>query len=440
MKTYLQNLARIPFVRQVATLQLGQIISIGCGFLSSIFFARLLGVSGYGQYAIVLSFTGIFGFLTNFGQQASTITFFSQAFGKRNKSEEARALHYYVFMTYLTTITLLILFAILPWLATKTYGEDTIGQLARLVIASSIFDPIVVFVLIVLQSVREIRLLAWLENGRIATQVGLSIILLLHTPAVSSVLLGTLLGTAIFAVIALFTYPSIARKYQLPSLSRLLLPVSPMVVWPLMRDGFWIAIDKLVSSQYPNLFMFFLSLVSNESVVGLLRLAFKLANLPISFGIGNIARLANSVLAELAGKGANLHKVIDKLISHTAAIYISITVVAAIIIPPLIPVIYGPNFTVARFPFYVILIINLLQIVNVFITPILRIYSKIYLATIANTFGFIVSGILFFALEQVAPVTWAFYVAIGVYHVIALTVLFPAIQLLRSSNNIQQPT
>src|SRR3989338_10490492 len=92
----LLTISRVPFVRDVTIMQFGRLVTIGCSFLASILYVRYLGLGGYADYAVVLAYTGTVGLLTNLGQQATTLTFFAEAYGRKDRAALARVLQYYI--------------------------------------------------------------------------------------------------------------------------------------------------------------------------------------------------------------------------------------------------------------------------------------------------------------------------------------------------------
>ncbi|MDA1208681.1 MAG: oligosaccharide flippase family protein [bacterium] len=435
MRERLQFLMGVPFVRDIATMQIGRTVLIGCSFLSSILYARLLGLGGYGEYAVVLAFTGLLGFITNLGQQTTALTFFAQAYGKKDTTRMKEVLHYYLFLSACSALIMAILIPFLPTITGGMYNNPEIGHLARLIFLSSMIDPLFVFGSIVLQSVREIRKLTILENSRIVLQLGLSVLFLIQGMGVAGILLGALLGTALMSLVSLLVYSNIRTAYNLPSFGEILRTHSFKHLWKFGKDGVWIAIDKNVGNLYPNAFMVVLGMFVQESVVGLFRLAFKLGNLPSSFVLSNISKLSASVIPTISSSASNLKKSLVRLAIYSGLIHTGATIGALITVPLLIPVVYGSDFSVAVYPFIVIAILHITHAAHALITPFLRLYSRIYLATIINLAGLTCSLGTFFFLMQKTKTTYALYIALGIYHLILILVIFPVYFLIQEKTS-----
>src|SRR5438477_5213149 len=113
----LRSLSRIRFVRDIVTMQIGKFVPMVAGLLSSTLYARILGLGGYGDYAVVLAMTGVLGFVTNLGQHYATMTFLAEAYGRKDRRAQAEAGHYYAVMSLGTIVLLAVVLPFLPALA-----------------------------------------------------------------------------------------------------------------------------------------------------------------------------------------------------------------------------------------------------------------------------------------------------------------------------------
>lgn len=421
-KTLFTN-ARVPFVRDVTTMQVGRLVTIAASFLASILYVRYLGLAGYGEYAVVLAYTGTVGLFTNLGQQATTLTFFAEAYGRKDTAAGARVMHYYLVTSAGAAMLLGILAMLSPLLTEWIYDRSAIGLLAGLVFASSMCELPFIFVSIILQTVREIRLLTLLENCKTLLQLSIAVALLAAGFGVPGLLISSLAAAAVFSMIGIGLFPRLRKRYGLPGIRDAFRHGDASHIVRYGKDGIWIAVDKSLGNLYPNIFLFVFSMQVTPAVVGLLRLGMKLAELPSSFVLSGISRLASSAIPVIIGKGKTaLHASLTKLIKNTAALHLGVSLAAAILVPPLLPIVYGENFQPAVYPFLVILILNLSLAFHAIATPILRISSQIHIAAYLNAVATIVGIGLFFTLGFVMRPMWALYIALAVYHgIIALT-------------------
>ncbi len=431
---FLSPLLKVRFVRDLLTLQVGKAVPTLCGFLSSIIFPNLLGLGGYGRYAVVLSLVGVLGLVTNLGQQHSVQAFLAEAFGRKDTKAMRAVSRYYVLASIISIGIMGIFLPFLPVIAERVYGDASLGTLAQLVFIASMLDPLYNYLCLVLQTVREIRLLTILENAYITLQLGISVLLVTLGWGVSGILWGSLITSALSLLVGLVMLPSILKRNGMPKL-RSLAGIDFNAFRMYGGNGFWIAIDKNIANLYPNLFLFALSLRSSEEAVGLVRLAFKYGNLPASFVLSNISRLASSVVPTLIGQGtATLRKSLIKLMKSTVALHLLATIAAGIAVPIFFPLVYGRGFGDALRPFWVVLLLHTGLAVHALLTPILRVKNRVYLATAFNVTGLALGIGAFFLTTANSLLTplWAFSLALTIYHVVSLGIVFPSIRLIRA--------
>ena len=79
----------MPFVRDVATLQVGTFAIMGMQLVSSIIIARLMGPRLLGLYALTFTIIGTVGMLTDLGQNYSVTTLLPEAYGRKSPEEVA---------------------------------------------------------------------------------------------------------------------------------------------------------------------------------------------------------------------------------------------------------------------------------------------------------------------------------------------------------------
>lgn len=415
---------------------MGRIVTIACGFATSILYVRFLGLSGYGEYAVVLAFVGTLGIFTNLGQQATLTTFLAESYGRRDKKTMEEITHYYAVACAVVFFFLIALAIAAPIITDWIYGDQTIGQLARLVFISSLFEFVFSYFSIALQVVREIKTLTYMENSKTVLQVVGSLILLWLGYGVFGILLSSVIASVSFMLLSMSMYPKFRKRYNFPSLRDILSVRGEGHFKKFGRDGLFIAIDKNAGNLYPNIFLFALSTVAPQPIVGLIRLAFKLADLPTSLALNSVSRLSSSVISTLAGIGGEtLRKNIIRLIKSTVLMHTFITVGGIILVPIFLPYVYGESFQVAQFPFFVITLLNLSFGFQTPATPILRVYSKIYIATLFNVTAMILGLSAFFLLKDTITPVRALYVALTIYQTIQTLIIFPVWKLIAKKSS-----
>ena len=165
MITRIRNLFKKRFIKDTIVLQFASVFSTGLSFIASVVFARTLGVEGYSAYALIFAFVGIVGIFMNIGTNQSALTLLSEAYAQKDRDKARNILTYYVQVT--GTVLLVVGFSIIlisPFLTKFFYGDSTIGQLARVIILVDIIKIFFGMYIIVLQVIRQIKILAVIEN------------------------------------------------------------------------------------------------------------------------------------------------------------------------------------------------------------------------------------------------------------------------------------
>lgn len=431
IKTLL-SFIRVPFIRDVTTMQMGRIVMIGSSFLASILYARFLGLGGYGEYAVILAFTGTAGIITNLGQQATALTFFAESYGKKDRMSQGNILQYFMITSLLSIVFLGILALFAPLLTEWFHGKREIGILARMIFVSSMFEFGFIWYSITLQVTRHIRFLTILENTKTLLQLILATVFLFFGLHVFGVLLSSLIVSILFCFVSFFLYSRLQKTHDVPGFREAVQHRHMRHLWKYAKDGIWIAIDKNLGSLYPTVFIFAVSTQTSEAITGLVRLGFKLASLPASMAIASISRLASSVIPTIIGQvNMDVFTKIRMLFFNTFKIHIFVSVAAAICITIFLPYVYGEHFRPAIYPFLIIVFLNLSLGLHAIATPILRVLSKIHIAAYLSVIGITVGLGILFGLGGTLPITQALYLSLLAYHMIIALVLIPVMDILK---------
>ncbi len=414
LKDSLSALARRPFVQGIAKLQVGSVVTMVTGLASSIIYSRMLGLEQYGFLAVVSAFAGLVGIVASLGQEITLTTFLSEANARKSERDIRAVLLYFLQVSVLITVIYLVLIAAAPSLA-RALGEDVAtGDLARLALANAALQWPAVLAFLVLQLDRKVGSLAVLENMRGILQVALATLLLAAGFGVQGVLLGQLLVSLAYVPLCIALYNAVRGNLGLPSLHSLLPALPETSTGSYWRQGFWIAADRSIANNlYPNAFFMVLNAVASLEVVGLFRLALRLSELPRALVMPSISRMANVAIPRLTTLDRSLlKKSCLQLLAGSFGLHLLAVIGAAILVPPLLPYVYGPAFGAAVLPFLLLLPTNLFASLQVVAVPLLRLFKRMYVSIIANVFGIVVALVVFFSLVRVTSPLVAMSVAI----------------------------
>ena len=421
----LRALLALPFTRHLVTLQTGSTVTMVASFLQSIIFARMLGVEGYGVYALILASAGLCSIAAGFGQQHTTTTFLAEAWSRKDRPAMRTIAQYYLQTSLIGILLLGTLVLLAPLLTDLTYQNPGYGFLARLILVSTMLDLLPAYVFIAMQVSNRFRLLTILQTFRVLLQLFLSTILLLRGYGVAGTFWGPLLTSFLFFPIMLALYEKQCETWGMPSLLRELSSLRSSSTRTYIRQGLWIAFDKHLGGNInPNAFIFLLSLTANASTVGLFTLALRLARFPGQFISPNIHLLASTTIPKVVHKGKQaIREISFKLMKGTMSLQIAITIVCLLIVPPLIPIVYGRAFAAAIPAFAIMLTMHLFAALQVATVPLLRVFDRVRYGVYVQIMSIAVALISYFLLLNIFDPLLSMASAVFLYYVAQLSLL-----------------
>ncbi|HNP75081.1 MAG TPA: oligosaccharide flippase family protein [bacterium] len=410
MITRIRNLFKKRFIKDTIVLQFASVFSTGLSFIASVVFARTLGVEGYSAYALIFAFVGIVGIFMNIGTNQSALTLLSGAYAQKDRDKARNILTYYVQVT--GTVLLVVGFSIIlisPFLTKFFYGDSTIGQLARVIILVDIIKIFFGMYIIVLQVIRQIKILAVIENINKVFYVAVPVTLVLIGWGLKGIVFGHLIVASGFAVFAWISYSRLAKNDPiLPSWSEIFSNMFKSRFSYYFRFGFMIAIDKNIVSLYSTLPIFILGLFSINDVA-ILKIAIAYAGLPLTL-IGPVSRLLSVHLPITKSYSLSILKR-DFVRSSVGSFLITsgLVVIFALMAPILIPLVYGQEYVLSvylSFPLLVGSAITALGVGNGSAFRTLNLMRKsIYVNAVAVLTG---AGVIYFFMKHY-PITVSVY-------------------------------
>lgn len=416
------KLLKIRFVRNVLTFQVSTVVTMATGLLSSVIYARLLGVQQYGLFAIVSAFAGLITIIAGWGQDTTLATFLAEAVGKKDSTAIRTVLRYFAQSTLVATVVYLALIAAAPLLAQIIQNDPMIGDYARLAILNTLLQPLFVLVIVALQLRNRIPTIGLLENSRSVLQVLLATVFLMLGLGVRGIFLATVIISLLYVPICIHLYRSHAPELGFPSLRAMFGGIGGDGTNVYFRQGFWIALERHISRNlYPNAFFLVLGRVAPLETVGIFRLALRLASLPAEFVMPSISRLSAISVPRLAGqdRGA-LRSSLLKLRNGAFALMSAAIIGAAVFVPPLLPYVYGAGFAAAIPVFFIILPFNFVSAFNVGTIPLARVLRKVHVLIGVNVLGLGVALLLFLTLRTLMPPAHAMGIGVLCYHLNSL--------------------
>jgi len=366
-------LKKKKFVQDTAILQVGSLFSTGLSLLASIIYARVLGIEGYANYALIFAFVGITSFFLNVGADQATLTLLSKAYSQKRKDQVKDILTYYIKITLLVSLIVGILIIIIsPFLTTRLYNSYEIGQLARVIIVSNIIKIFWGMYIVVLQVIRKIKNLTIIENLNKIFYVLIPAGLVLLGLSLKGLVFGYLIVAFGFAIFSILAYRKLRFKNLiLPSWREIFYNLKDVKLRYYFKFGFLIAIDKNLSNLYSTLPIFILGIFYlNE--VAFFKIAVAYAGLPLILA-GSVSRLLTVQLPKSKLYGLEILKrdFIRSAIGSFLIVLI-ISVIFAFLASILIPLAYGREYLSAIMLSYPLLAASIIVSLGVGLGPILR--------------------------------------------------------------------
>jgi O-antigen/teichoic acid export membrane protein len=415
---------QIPFVRDVFTLQLGSGLYFTATFLSSIAFARLLGVEEYGTYAVILAFAGTASNLLNLGQSSSLLVFFAEEYGKKSKSGMATVLKNFAQVAATNGVVLIMLALAAPKISDLLYGDPRVGMLARVLFLFQAIDVWNSMLLIILQAIRRIRLKVLLEQAANLTFLCTAVTVLFFGAGIRGIFASQLCISLLFLIISYCTYRIVGRKENLPSLHHLRsIPTSATI--PYFTQGILFSVEKNIGNLFPQGIFFLLSTVAPASAIGLARIAVQFANLPRQFLLAPVGDLSTTVLANQKAQGMGvIRRNAAKIVKHTLAMFTAMNIGIGIVLPVAVPLLYGREFAPVTYTAWWLLLFSTFGALAVVNSPLLRLFRMVHYSIAQALVSWTLVLIVIFTLKDTLVPLTIFIIAYGTGQILPLTITY----------------
>ncbi|NQU77592.1 oligosaccharide flippase family protein [Candidatus Falkowbacteria bacterium] len=283
MISRIKQLFNRNFVRDLATLQVGNFVSTGLSFAASIVFARVLGPDDYGKYVIIFAFTALVGLFMQWGTEHATLTLLPEAWARKDKEEVKKIIIYFLKVSILVSLTVGVLAVVLAGvLAGWIYRDVGIGELARWILAGMAIRFMFLLLVNILQLIRKIKHLTIIENTGKLVYILLPVGLVLLGLGLNGVVVGYFISSLIFLVFGFWFYELLSRRMDLlPSYKEIIRGFRKVSIRKYFKFGFLIAVDKNLASLYTILPLTFLGMFVANAEVGYYKIAFSYIGLAL---------------------------------------------------------------------------------------------------------------------------------------------------------------
>ncbi len=414
-----------PFVKDVAILQSGTMVSTFLSLIASIVFTRSLGVNDYGLYVLIFAFTSLIGTILHFGNDYTVLTKLPEYYQKKNQEGIKNLLTYYITIDIVVFFTLgLATIAIAPLLSTIFYHNQKIGQLAQLVILSNFLNSPFSLLSIVLQATRKIKYLTILENSNKILFIVIPVALVIFGGGLFGLIVGYLLSAISFFIFAVIAYHLLSRRNSLlPSWGEIIKPLFRIKMGYYFRFGFSVAIDKNIRVIYNSLPLNFLGAFAPAAQLAYFKIAFSYVSLNNTF-LTPISRLLTVQLPKSKTFGLKTLQR-DFIRSSIGAFLLSLLSVAGLVViaPWLITFFYGQDFAPSIKLVYFLGIYASLSALGVGLGPIFRTVNKMKVSIYINSVVSLVG--MFIAYYLISNyLVWGYVIFLIIWNTLQMMILY----------------
>lgn len=308
MRPALEALVRRRLARDIFFLQISNGLQRALGFGFSIVIARVLGVTWYGEYLLVLSLYSTLNLLGNLGVGQFLVVPLAQAVATRDRGAIARGTGYT--LKFGLILGMLVVLAVL--LAGEVVGDlimhrPDLGNLTRIVVAGLIPSVAYNVAITSLQSGRRMSTLAVVEIFDLLVGRGCAVFFVLAGIAgggVTGVLWGTVVGGAISAVHAVWWYWRIAVRHdEFPGLASLVRAGWSVPMGTYFRFSAIASVDKNIAQLFGQTPMLLLGRYAGPEEAAYFGIAGKVFTLLASLHGGASRALSVRLSQEMGQRG-----------------------------------------------------------------------------------------------------------------------------------------
>ncbi|MBU0975409.1 oligosaccharide flippase family protein [Patescibacteria group bacterium] len=414
MKLSIRRFIKIPFVRDVATMQAGTFFITGGNFVASIILARLLGPRAVGLYALTFTIMGTVGILLDLGQNYSLITLLPAAYTQKNKESVRDSMSYFLSISLLWVLPVALLMIIAtPWLINQFYPEHEIALLVQTAFITLLFLPFHDFFRLILQSTRRIKKLVAIDIIFDSLDMVLPLLMLIWQQTVFALVLGRVMAAFIKSAISFLLWKRYFNEDDLiASLSTMLRYINLKSIAKGLNLGLWISADKHIYRIMNSIPTYLLGIYGSVTEIGKYKYLMSYLGIANLFS-GNVNKLLNTVLPSIHAKN------IDKFHSSFWKGSIGNGIISSAILIPLIILgnngisfLYGNEFVVPYIVFPMLLVLALDSLTVGFGTY-YRIHNALHLAIISQIVSAAVGLLVWIMTNQSLPM----FIAVILYYV-----------------------
>ncbi len=346
VKEHITYFSQNRFVKNVATLQIGNFGSTLVQGVAGIIIARLLQPQLFGIYAIAFSLAGLLVLIVSLGVQDAVTTIVGGTHARQDHQATREAFMFMAKMTFVIGFLSVIAALAAPSLASKIYHNSLIGWYAGiLIIASFISNTFLNFSTLAYQIIGKIKQMAVLTFTDQIVRNILALSLAALGFGITGAMTGHLVGALIMLVVSIVVWEHIRRSdIAFPSFRELIAPTGPGHVRKHLSFSAWIALDKNIATLYNLLPILMVALYVSTTEVTYFKISLAYVNLVIGL-MGPISTLLNVELPRMREEDPRaLRKNFIRVSLYSLLGSVILTAGALVVSPIALRILYGANF------------------------------------------------------------------------------------------------
>ena len=346
LKDRIQYFRQHRFVKQAATLQVGNIIGNFIQALIGVFIARILQPELFGVYSIAIGLGSLAAIFIGFGAFNAGATLIGEKYARDDHSGVKEVLGFLVKIIFWSAILALIYILLLPWIGQRFYNNSMVGVYAGIaVLALVVSSTIPSFLTLCLQLVGKIKTMAKLTVIDQLLRYGASLAFVFVGLGVWGAISGQLAGAVVMLVISVTMWAKLKKEYNLfPSLKSLFRLAKGVPLKKYFGFTFWVMLDRNMGTIYLALPVVLTGIYVSTSEVTFFRLAFGYINLAMAL-LGPISTLLNIEFSKMKADNVHLLARNFKKVSIYSVVLSAVLTAGVIIVSPwAFRILYGDSF------------------------------------------------------------------------------------------------
>ncbi|MBX4189981.1 oligosaccharide flippase family protein [Candidatus Parcubacteria bacterium] len=386
MITKFKKIFQHPFVRNVATLQIGSFGASLVQGLVGIIIARLLQPQLYGVYSLAFGLASLLVLIVSMGLSDAVTTIVGESYAR----EDTKATHgaFMFSARMMIIIGALSLGAIIyaPKISLYFYNNPQIGWYASiLVIAGFISSTFFNFSSLALQVTGNIKKMSLLGLADQVVRSGLSLLFVFLGFGILGSVTGHLIGTIIIFFISVIIWRTIKRNHSIfPSLRDFANKIWDAELKKYFKFSAWIALDKNIAALYGILPILMIGLYVSAADISYFKISFAYINLALSL-LGPISVLLNVEFPKLkVTEIKQLRNTFLRVSLYSLGLSMLLTGGAIVVSPIALRILYGQSFLPGLKYVFGLFIYGGFLGIGVALGPMWRAINKVKISIIIN--------------------------------------------------------